>query len=98
VGHRQGRLRRDLRGGEFVGDAEHGRYENVHMRVFGLDGKPVEFRFAAADMLKALAPNSSYALINLRDLARTLEDAAPSDMPTASTAAPLGEKGQRPAG
>jgi hypothetical protein len=52
-----------VKGGEFVGDAEHdaaimqawdGRYENVHMRVFGLDGKPVEFRFSADDMRKAL--------------------------------------------
>jgi hypothetical protein len=52
-----------VKGGEHVDNVEHdaaimeawhGRYENVHMRVFGLDGKPVEFRFAAADMLKAL--------------------------------------------
>lgn len=52
-----------VKGGETAESAIHdaaimeawdGRYEDVHMRVFGLDGKPVEFRFSADDMRQAL--------------------------------------------
>lgn len=52
-----------VKGGETAQSAIHdaaimeawdGRYEDVHMRVFGTKGEVVEFRFSADDMRQAL--------------------------------------------